>query len=241
MSTPRRPVGRGVGIPRAAILLALAAAMAAAPRPARADAASRNNDGNRLYTQKRYDEALKMYTDAQASRPEAPELHYNIGNVLFRKGEYDKAIEEYLRAQSKAGNDLSESSVYNRGNALAMKGQLQEAVNAYVQALRMNPADQDAKRNLELALRLLQQQKKQQQQQKDDSQQNQDQQQPSRPPPSQDQKDKKDQKPPQKRPGQMSEDEARRILDALRESEKDGVRKHAQAVAPRTRNPEEDW
>ena len=64
--------------------------------PAVADqAASKNNEGNQLYEQKKYDEALKMYVDAQASRPGAPELHYNIGNVLFRKKEFDKAIEEY--------------------------------------------------------------------------------------------------------------------------------------------------
>jgi len=39
----------------------------------------------------------------------------------------------------------------------------------------------------------------------------------------------------------MSEEEARQILEALRESEKDGVKKHAQASAPTDRRPEKDW
>ena len=86
--------------PPASITLALLLALAWAS-PAWADpAASKNNEGNRLYNQKRYDDALKKYTDAQVSRPDASELHYNIGNVLFRKKEYDKAVEEYMRAQA---------------------------------------------------------------------------------------------------------------------------------------------
>ena len=151
---------------RLGLFLAMTAAIliAAITGSAAADTASQNNEGNRLYNQKKYDEALKKYTDAQASKPAAPELHYNIGNVLFRKGEYAKAVEEYLRAQTAPDAALSQSATFNRGNALMAQGQLQEAVNAYIQALRSNPADQDAKRNLELALRLMQEQQKQQQQ-----------------------------------------------------------------------------
>ena len=121
---PRAAAGRvsatGRRVAAAAGLVALV--LAATGEAHAADAAAQNNEGNKLYLQKRYDDALKMYTDAQAAAPGAPALHYNIGNVLFRKGEYDKAIEEYLRAQSKGGRDLSESAVFNRGTALMMKG-----------------------------------------------------------------------------------------------------------------------
>jgi Ca-activated chloride channel homolog len=208
-----------------------------------ADVASSNNEGNRLYEQKRYDEALRKYTDAQAKKPTAPELHYNIGNVLFRKGDIDKAIEEYRRAQVTTSTRLRQAATYNQGNALLQQGKAQDAINSYVQALRLDPNDAEAKRNLELALKLLQQQKQQQQQQqKPDDQQkkNDDQQQPQ--PAPQDQKPSEPPKEQQKRPGQMSEEEAKQILEALRESEKEGVKKHAQAAAPpHTRNPEEDW
>jgi Ca-activated chloride channel homolog len=226
------------------VLIPLLLLSGALVHPARADStASRNNEGNRLYEQKRYDEALKMYTDAQAGRPQAPELHYNIGNVLFRKGEYDKAVEEYLRAQAGSNPALAEASVFNRGNALMMQGQLQQAVNAYVQALRAKPDDTDAKRNLELALRLLKEQ--QQQQKKESSSKN-------KPPESQDQKpnqaspppaseDERRNKAPQPRQGQMTEEEARRILDALKDEEKEGIRKHAQAAVGDREKPAEDW
>ena len=250
-AAPLRAAGNGRAAAAAlgAILLLLGAAA-----PARAaDVASRNNAGNQKYEEKKYDEALRLYTDAQALKPSAPELHYNIGNVLFRKGELDKAIEEYMRAQSGADPRLQQAAQYNRGNALLQQGKAQDAVNAYVQALRLDPKDAEAKRNLELALRLLEEQKKQQQQQ---PQQNQDQkqdpkqdQQPQKPQDKQEPKpaepkepkpdDKKDE---EKRPGQMSEEEARQILQALRDNEKDEVKKHAKAQPPRhPRHPEEDW
>ncbi|HXU12357.1 MAG TPA: tetratricopeptide repeat protein, partial [Candidatus Binatia bacterium] len=195
-------------------------------RPAVADpTASRNNEGNKLYNQKQYDEALRMYTDAQASRPEAPELHYNIGNVLFRKKEYDKAIEEYMRAQAAPDRGLSQAATFNRGNALLMQGKPEEAIQAYVQSLRARPDDADAKRNLELALRLLQEKKKKQQQQ---PQQNKDQ---KNQPPQQSpqQEGAGDKTPPQKRPGEMTEQEARQVLQALQQEEKEGIKKHARA------------
>jgi len=212
--------------PPASIALALLLTLAWAS-PAWADpAASKNNEGNRLYNQKRYDDALKKYTDAQASRPDASELHYNIGNVLFRKKEYDKAVEEYLRAQAAANPALSEAATFNRGNALMLQGRPEDAVKAYVQALRARPDDGDAKRNLELALRQQQQNK-------------QDQEQPQKQPPQHGEGGGKS--PLQKRPGEMSEEEARQVLQALAQDEKEGIKKHARAAAGDRRPPEEDW
>jgi len=235
----RRRLARAArGAALGALLLAFVPVPAAA-----SDVASSNNEGNRLYEQKRYDEAMRKYTDAQAKKPTAPELHYNIGNVLFRKGDIEKALEEYRRAQVTSSTRLRQAATYNQGNAFLQAGKVQEAVNSYVQALRLDPNDAEAKRNLELALKLLEQQQKQQQQQQkpDDQQKKDDEQQPPQPTP-QDQKPPEPPKEQQKRPGQMSEDEARQILEALRESEKEGVKKHAQAAAPKhPRNPEEDW
>src|SRR5262249_41787834 len=120
-------------------------------------------------------------------------------------------------------------------NALMMQGRLQDAVGAYVQALRARPGDTDAKRNLELALRMLQQQKKQQQQQQQNDknpQQNKPEPQPS---------PGEDNKPKQKKPGEMSEDEARQVLQALQQEEREGIKKHARALPGDRKPPEEDW
>jgi tetratricopeptide (TPR) repeat protein len=225
---------------RAAALLALAL-LAVPGRPAAAAdsaAAARNNEGNRLYNQRRYDEALKMYTDAQAVRPEAPELHYNIGNVLYRKQEFDKAAEEYRKAEAARDPALSQAAVFNRGNALLAQQRLPEAIQAYVQALRADPADADAKRNLELALRLLQERQKQQSQPRDQER-DEERTQPEAPAP----QPRGGGEPPRERQrqGQMSEEEARQVLEALREQEREGIRKHARAAVPDRRPPEKDW
>ena len=234
----RNAANGGAAAAAAALLVALFL-----PAPAHADPAAKNNQGNRQYEAKRYDDALKSYTDAQAERPAAPEIHYNIGNVLMRKGDVDKAIEEYLRAQTSGPKSLAEAAHFNRGNALMMKGELQPAIDAYVHALKIDPRDPDAKRNLELALRLLEKQQQQQQQQPQDQDQPPDQKKPQQPPPQPD-KEKKDDSPQPKpmRPGDMSPEEAKQILEALRESEKESLKKHAQAsVPPHTKNPEKDW
>ena len=237
-----RAAASGRGGNGAAIAAALVLALLA-PSPALADPAAKNNQGNRQYEAKKYDEALKSYTDAQAERPAAPEIHYNIGNVLLRKGDVDKAIEEYLRAQTSGPKSLSEAAHFNRGNALMMKGQFQPAVDAYVEALKIDPHDPDAKRNLELALRLLEKQQQEQQQQQQQQDQPQDEKSPQQPPPQPDEPKKDDSKQPrQPRPGEMSPEEAKQILEALRESEKESLKKHAQASAPpHARNPEKDW
>jgi tetratricopeptide (TPR) repeat protein len=221
----------------AGLLLFLALAFSI---PAVADeAAKKNNAGNRLYEQKKFDDALKLYVDAQASRPGAPELHYNIGNVLFRKKEYDKAVEEYLRAQAAPDPVLAQAAQFNRGNALMSQGRLEDAIQAYVQALRARPDDTDAKRNLELALRLLEQKKKKQQQQPQQDK-NQDQ---NKNPQQQPQQGEGGGRPPQqqKKPGEMSEDEARQVLEALQQEEKEGIKKHARAALGDRRPPEQDW
>lgn len=135
-------------------------------------AAAGNRQGNRLYTERQYDQALLAYQAAQAELPEQAELHYNVGNTLHRMGDYAKAVTETLQVRPDAPAELLQSTAYNLGNSLYRLSDFASAVEAYKQALRMKPDDQDAKYNLELALRKLQEQQEQQQeQQKQDDQQ----------------------------------------------------------------------
>lgn len=138
--------------------------------------AARNRQGNQFYRERRYQEAEKAYLDARAADPARPELLYNMGNALLRQKKYDQALQALNQAVSKGTRGLQGSAWYNLGNALFGTGKYKDAAEAYVQTLRINPADREAKQNLELALRKLQQQQKQpasgggqnDQQQKDD-------------------------------------------------------------------------
>ncbi|HEU5180181.1 MAG TPA: tetratricopeptide repeat protein, partial [Candidatus Polarisedimenticolia bacterium] len=94
-----------------------------------ASARSQNEEGNRLYRQKQYDEAMKKYTEAQIQAPDSPQLHYNLGNVLFRQGEVDKAREEYRRALAAAQATLDPMALYNLGNTFFSQQQFPEAIS----------------------------------------------------------------------------------------------------------------
>jgi len=162
----------------ACLLLTAAAALSGCGAPAR------NRQGNRLYADKQYDQALLAYQAAQAELPEQPELHYNAGNALHRLGDFSRAISETLRIRPDAPADLRQRAAYNLGNSLYRADQFAAAVEAYKEALRLDPNDQDAKHNLELALKRLEEQQAEQQQQQEQQEQQGQQEQTSTPTPS---------------------------------------------------------
>ena len=83
---------------------------------------------------------------------------------LMRKGEFDQAAKRFQQpdwqaaAAYRAGHyDQSAQSFasrpnaqnyYNQGNALAHQQHYEEAIKAYDKALQLNPADQDAQRQI---------------------------------------------------------------------------------------------
>jgi Ca-activated chloride channel family protein len=88
------------------------------------------------------------------------------GAASYRAGDFQKAIESLDGMQQP-------DALYNKGNALAKTGNLPQAIEAYNEALKLNPAHEDAKYNRDLLQRYLeQQQQQQQQQQKEQQQQN---------------------------------------------------------------------
>ncbi len=207
----------------------------------------RNAAGNRYFKEKNYDGALRKYVEAQDGKKYSQELSYNIANTLYQQKKYPEAIKEYEKALSSSHAEWNQRVFFNQGNAFFQSGDFSKAVDSYRKALELNPADQDAKHNLELALEKLQpqqnknqpdnQNQKQQQKQNQQSQQKQDsgqekkqdQKQDSRQNQKQTQgRDQKEQKPQQPRDSQpqskqkegMDPREAKRILEAFENQEK---------------------
>ena len=71
-------------------------------------------------------------------------------------------MEAYQEAAESGDPVVEAQAWYNLGNALYRRQQLQPALEAYKQALRRNPADVDAKHNLELTIEQMQEQQQQQ-------------------------------------------------------------------------------
>lgn len=205
--------------------------------------------GNKAYKQKDFNQAATHYRSAEIDRPGSPVAAYNLGTALVAGESYDEALRKLMESTAKlTGPDL-EKAYYNVGNGLFGSQKYQEAAGAYKKALEIDPADRDAKYNLELALKKLQEQKQQQkknqkqdrknqkQNQKanssepDSAKQNQkqNQQQPSQSE-QQNQKGKEKQQPAQPKQ-QMTKEEAERILAALKDEEtKVKKQKNAQGI-----------
>jgi Ca-activated chloride channel family protein len=199
-----------------------------------------NEKGNEAFRSGRYQEALDYYRRAEVDRPETPEIHYNHANALAETGSYEEAAENYLRALNSDDARLQAKAYYNSGNNNFLKEDYVKAIEAYQQSLDLDPNDLDAKYNLELARKRLreqmqrqpkdQQDQQQQQKQQDQQQQKNKQQQPEnqegeeqkQQQQQQDEQEEqqKDQK-PKPRPDEMTPEDARRILRALEEADKE--------------------
>ena len=133
--------------------------------------------GNRAYADGRYDDALAAY-DRAARRGgvDGDGLAFDRGTAELRKAETTRDAAEKQRMTQRALEDLKQaahardprirgSAHYNRGNLMMGQDKLDDAIEAYKQALREQPELDDARLNLELALRKRQKQQQQKQRQ----------------------------------------------------------------------------
>ncbi|CAN5154719.1 hypothetical protein BH11BAC5_BH11BAC5_18510 [soil metagenome] len=193
-------------------------------------------NGNDAYNKKEYDVAADNYKKAADKEPANEKAQYNLGNALYKKGNADDALQAYDAAikSTKSKNDQS-ASWYNKGVSLQNNKKLPECIDAYKNALKLNPADEDARFNLQKAL--LQQQKQQQQKEQQDKD--------NKKPKDDKQKDKqqqeKDQQQPKPQPSKMTKKEAEEKLKALLQQEKNLQNKLRKVDAASPNKPEKDW
>ena len=192
--------------------------MIASAQPGRSEV----TEGNRLYNESRFDEAHEQYLAALRAAPDSSIAPFNDGNALYRTGEFQRAIEAFQEAAERDDPAIDGHAWYNLGNALYRQQQLEPALEAYKQALRENPTDADAKHNLELTLEQLEQQSDDQDQQ--DQQDQQEQRESESPPPSS---------------GELSREEAERLLQAINEDPSQIQRKRRNPTP--ARRPRRPW
>jgi tetratricopeptide (TPR) repeat protein len=218
--------------------------------------------GNDAYGKAKYADAEAEYMKALAKDTSSREAQFNLGNAYYKQQRSDEAQRMYSHrvTASKAPAD-KEMAYYNLGNTFFKSNKLEESIESYKRSLRLDPSDEEARYNYLLAkdrLKKQQDQKKQDkqnkqdkqdqnQQNKQDQQQNKDQQQ---------NQDKQDQKNQQQQPqqqqakpdqtnqqqqkNQMPKQQAERILEALRNNEKE-IQKQLRKRAASRIIIEKDW
>jgi len=224
----------------AAVALAMAGAspIAAAAQAGR----SATEEGNRLYEEGRFDEAHRQYLEALGEAPDSPLIRFNDGSALYKEENFDESLEAFRQAIESGDSSFVSDAWYNVGGALYRQKQLPEALEAYKQALRANPRDIDAKHNLERVLEQMKQPQDQQkkpddQNQKPDNQNKPDDQ--SKKPDDQNKPDEQPSEGGQPPPGQMTREEAERLLGAIQEDQDKVDRKPR--TAARGPRPKKDW
>lgn len=201
-------------------------------------------EGNDLFYKNENAKAEEKYKEAIEKSESSFEAKFNLGDALYKQGKYEESqkIFESLTNSTNKKEDLSKV-YHNLGNSHLKKKEYEKSVNAYKNALRNNPTDDDTRYNLAYAQKMIQQQQNQQnkdkkdqekkdQKDKDDKkdQEKQDQKKDDQKQDKNDQ-DKQDQKQDQQKhdkqeqgkpeESKMSKEEAKRLLDAINNQEKD--------------------
>ena len=225
------------------------------------------NGGNDLYAEKKFTDAEVNYKKAVEKDITLMAGHYNLGNSLYRQNKLDEAMKSYEEAVQKSETKQGQAKAnYNLGDAQLKSQKYEEAVKSFTQSLKLRPDDQDAKYNLSYALTKL---KEQQQQQKNDKNQdkdkNKDKQDQNKKDQDKQNQDKQDQKKDEQKPEdqksneqkqdqqqqpkpqqqlqqdkKMSKADAERILEVLKNNEKDVQKKLRARVTTRPKT-DKDW
>lgn len=212
--------------------------------------------GRQAWKQGDYPKALERFGAAAQLRQEDERALYNLADALVAAGQVDEALPLLQVLGNNPASPLAAAARYNLGNALFLKQDFAGAVDAYRRALELVPGDEDARRNLELALRRLQQQQQQLQRQREQqghqsqSQQRQQEEKPSQPPqssPGADQSPRQRPQTPEEREQQrfehavgMPKERAMQLLDALQQNEK-AEQKRVLAQRREGRREGRDW
>ncbi|MDX2018629.1 MAG: tetratricopeptide repeat protein [Deltaproteobacteria bacterium] len=114
--------------------------------------------GNKQFQGGKVDEALKLYDkalqeDGLADPQARAAAEFNRGTALSAMGKADEAAQAFLEATKSKDNSLRARAFYNLGNTFIKGEKFSEAVEAFKRSLVLEPRNNDAKWNLELALR----------------------------------------------------------------------------------------
>jgi len=174
-------------------------------------------EGNKLFAQGNYNEAINKYDQALIEKPDALEPKFNKADSFFRLDDIEKALDLYREVSAESKDmKLVAKAKYNLGNCYFQQGSKQKdsnlqkaledlrtSIDYWRQVLDIEPNNEKAAKNIEVARLIIKdiidQLNKQKQQQKQDQQKQQ------QDKPEQQQQPKQDQQSAQQEPNQPQE------------------------------------
>ncbi len=193
--------------------------------------------GNDAYNKKEYSQAANQYRLVTDKNPANTTAQHNLGNALYKNNQGVDAVDAYDRALEAATTPEDKARIYyNKAVVLQNQKKLAECVEAYKAALRINPADEDARLNLQKALQQVKQKQQQDKQPKK----------PKEDPKKKEKEKKKDEEKnnndlPKPQPSRLTKQEAEEKLKALMQEEKNLQEKLRKINAASVSKPEKDW
>ncbi|MBU1299570.1 MAG: tetratricopeptide repeat protein [Bacteroidetes bacterium] len=199
-------------------------------------------EGNIFYKDGKYTDSEVNYRKSLEQNKDSHIGIFNLGDALYKQEKFEEAAEQFRIATTKETNNQTKAQAYhNLGNSLLKVQKLPESIEAYKNSLKINPKDFDTKYNLEYAKALLKQQQQSasggQQDQQNQDKQKRDQQKEEQ---QKQEQQKQDQQKAQQQKQQISKEDAERMLEALKNEEKD-VQKKLKKKAPARISIEKDW
>lgn len=195
------------------------------------------NLGDALYKQQRFDDAIKSYKNAESfavNDYQKAGIYHNIGNSLVKKKKFKESIEAYKQSLKLNPNDLE--TKYNLSYALKQLEKQNKNKNQQNQQDKNNKNKDNKDKNQQNKNDQNKQDQKNKDKQQDQNKQKQNQQQ---------NKDKQDKQQQQSQPQKqdkrkMSKEEAKRILQALKNNEAELQKKLRKHKGKKVKT-EKDW
>ena len=110
--------------------------------------------GNDAYKKNDYGVAVKNYGDAVKKNDGDATAQYNLGNALYKTDKKEDAVNAYDKAETAAKMPADKSAaLYNKGVVFQNDKKPEDCITAYKNALKQDPNNEDARHNLEIALK----------------------------------------------------------------------------------------
>ncbi|MBT36218.1 MAG: hypothetical protein CMP15_08200 [Rickettsiales bacterium] len=116
--------------------------------------------GQKLFEQKKYDEARRYYESILEKRDEDKAALFGVGSSAYYLDDIEGALNSFGNTLDSEDDQLKSKSYYNLARILQDKNELEKSLSLYRKSLELDPTDIDAKVNYELLKRQISQNQK---------------------------------------------------------------------------------